>query len=220
MFFNINSRNEGFKENGIVDSLKSINKSIDSTYGLSGKIAPWSVGNINMIFSVTNTKISYTRSIESMGEGLVLFKIKAIDKHFGLNYHYFFEDKKKPPLDLAINPINGAVEYVSFFAQDERLTSKTKNINLCIFETQIFFDISNFTEECSTVSRFNEFELQKDELGNIWVLQKHLMNDMKAYKITEKDFLLFDFQNEFAGILLKNISAFEYKELQTSKCIE
>ena len=76
-----------------------------------------------MIFSVTNTKISYTRSIESMGEGLVLFKIKAIDKHFGLNYHYFFEDKKKPPLDLAINPINGAVEYVSFFAQDERLTS-------------------------------------------------------------------------------------------------
>ena len=220
MFFDINSRNEGFKENGIVDSLKSINKSIDSTYGLSGKIAPWSVGNINMIFSVTNTKISYTRSIESMGEGLVLFKIKAIDKHFGLNYHYFFEDKKKPPLDLAINPINGAVEYVSFFAQDERLTSKTKNINLCIFETQIFFDISNFTEECSTVSRFNEFELQKDELGNIWVLQKHLMNDMKAYKITEKDFLLFDFQNEFAGILLKNISAFEYKELQTSKCIE
>ena len=220
MFFNINSRNEGFKENGIVDSLKSINKSIDSTYGLSGKIAPWSVGNINMIFSVTNTKISYTRSIESMGEGLVLFKIKAIDKHFGLNYHYFFEDKKKPPLDLAINPINGAVEYVSFFAQDERLTSKTKNINLCIFETQIFFDTSNFTEECSTVSRFNEFELQKDELGNIWVLQKHLINDMKAYKITEKDFLLFDFQNEFAGILLKNISAFEYKELQTSKCIE
>ena len=173
-----------------------------------------------MIFSVTNTKISYTRSIESMGEGLVLFKIKAIDKHFGLNYHYFFEDKKKPPLDLAINPINGAVEYVSFFAQDERLTSKTKNINLCIFETQIFFDTSNVTEECSTVSRFNEFELQKDELGNIWVLQKHLMNDMKAYKITEKDFLLFDFQNEFAGILLKNISAFEYKELQTSKCIE
>ena len=173
-----------------------------------------------MIFSVTNTKISYTRSIESMGEGLVLFKIKAIDKHFGLNYHYFFEDKKKPPLDLAINPINGAVEYVSFFAQDERLTSKTKNINLCIFEIQIFFDTSNFTEACSTVSRFNEFELQKDELGNIWVLQKHLMNDMKAYKITEKDFLLFDFQNEFAGILLKNISAFEYKELQTSKCIE
>lgn len=220
MFFDINSRNEGFKENGIVDGLKSINKSIDSTYGFSGKIAPWSVGNINMIFSVTNTKISYTRSIESMGEGLVLFKIKAIDKHFGLNYHYFFEDKKKPPLDLAINPINGAVEYVSFFAQDERLTSKTKNINLCIFETQIFFDTSNFTEECSTVSRFNEFELQKDELGNIWVLQKHLMNDMKAYKITEKDFLLFDFQNEFAGILLKNISAFEYKELQTSKCIE
>lgn len=48
MFFDINSRNEGFKENGIVDGLKSINKSIDSTYGFSGKIAPWSVGNINM----------------------------------------------------------------------------------------------------------------------------------------------------------------------------
>ena len=41
-------RFEVFKENGIVDGLKSINKSIDSTYGFSGKIAPWSVGNINM----------------------------------------------------------------------------------------------------------------------------------------------------------------------------
>lgn len=41
-------RFEVFKENGIVDGLKSINKSIDSIYGFSGKVAPWLVGNINM----------------------------------------------------------------------------------------------------------------------------------------------------------------------------
>lgn len=52
---------------------------------------------------VFNNK-KYVRKIESMGEGLVLFEISVVDKRVGQNYHLFFEDKRKPPLDIAINP--------------------------------------------------------------------------------------------------------------------
>ena len=67
---------------------------------------------------VFNNK-KYVRKIESMGEGLVLFEISVVDKRVGQNYHLFFEDKRKPPLDIAINPDDGMIEYISYFAQDE-----------------------------------------------------------------------------------------------------
>ena len=31
----------------------------------------------------------------------------------------FYEDKRKPPLDIAINPEDGMIEYISYFVQDE-----------------------------------------------------------------------------------------------------
>ena len=62
---------------------------------------------------VFNNK-KYVRKIESMGEGLVLFEISVVDKRVGQNYHLFFEDKRKPPLDIAINPDDGMIEYISF----------------------------------------------------------------------------------------------------------
>lgn len=41
-------RYEVFGTNGIVEGLKSINKPIDSSFGYSGKISPWKIGNLNM----------------------------------------------------------------------------------------------------------------------------------------------------------------------------
>ena len=73
MFFDINSRNEGFKENGIVDGLKSINKSIDSTYGFSGKIAPWSVANINMEGGAGQLNTAFSWQL-MLGSGIVTNK--------------------------------------------------------------------------------------------------------------------------------------------------
>ena len=71
---------------------------------------------------VFNNK-KYVRKIESMGEGLVLFEISVVDKRVGQNYHLFFEDKRKPPLDIAINPDDGMIEYISYFAQDEMINN-------------------------------------------------------------------------------------------------
>ena len=53
-------RFEVFKENGIVDGLKNINKSIDSIYGFSGKVAPWVVGNINMEGGASQLNTAFT----------------------------------------------------------------------------------------------------------------------------------------------------------------
>lgn len=41
-------RFEIFGKDGVIDGLKSINKSIDSTYGYAGNIAPWNIGDIQM----------------------------------------------------------------------------------------------------------------------------------------------------------------------------
>ena len=59
----------------------------------------------------------YDRKIEGMGKGLVLFEISAVDKRVGQNYHLFYENKRKPPLDIAINPEDGTIEYISYFIE-------------------------------------------------------------------------------------------------------
>ena len=62
---------------------------------------------------VFNNK-KYIRKIEGMGEGLVLFEISVVDKRIGQNYHLFYEDKRKPPLDIAINPEDGMIPFHNF----------------------------------------------------------------------------------------------------------
>ena len=65
---------------------------------------------------VFNNK-KYIRKIEGMGEGLILFEISVVDKRIGQNYHLFYEDKRKPPLDIAINP---AIWRISILMQKQR----------------------------------------------------------------------------------------------------
>lgn len=171
-----------------------------------------------MNFNMLNTKKTYVRTIESMGIGLALFKISLINRQAGFNYHYFFEDKKKPPFDLSLNPDTGTIEYISFFAQDEKLTSKATNV--LHNESQICFDISEFDEANSSLSKFCEFQLQKDSLSNIWLLRTNYAEEnVNAYNLNERNFLLFDSENKFAGILLKDLTAVEYNELQVSDCL-
>ncbi len=46
----------------------------------------------------------YERIIESMGESLVLFTIRMAAKRSTYHNHMFFENGKKPPLDIALHP--------------------------------------------------------------------------------------------------------------------
>ena len=66
----------------------------------------------------------YIRKIEGMSKGLLLFKVGAEIKQSGQNFHLLYEDKRKPPLDIAINPNNGTIEYITYFIQDEKILSE------------------------------------------------------------------------------------------------
>ena len=56
-------RYEVFGTNGIVDGRQSINNPIDPLYGFSGKIAPWSVGNINMEGGAGQLNTGFSREL-------------------------------------------------------------------------------------------------------------------------------------------------------------
>ena len=73
------NRFEVFGKDGIVDGLNSINKSIEPTYGYSGKIASWSIGNLKMESGAgqLNTVFSWKTLINTQiitGESTVFVK--------------------------------------------------------------------------------------------------------------------------------------------------
>ena len=166
----------------------------------------------------TDFKISYSRNIESMGKGLVLFKVKADKKAIGQNYHYFYEDKKKPPLDIAINPKNNLIEYVSFFVQDEKIKQTSVNLNITLINKNIEFygfDMSlNYPEERC----MKNFKLNFDK-GNIYLLSSEELDDLIGYEVTHNNYILFDKNNVFYGLLFTNISDAEINEMKQSEVL-
>lgn len=165
-----------------------------------------------------DSKINYTRYIESMGKGLVLFKIKADKKAIGQNYHYFYEDKKKPPLDIAINPKNNLIEYVSFFAQDEKIEQTSLNLNITFINKNIEFygfDMNaNYPEE----RHIKNFKLNFDK-GNLYLLNSEKLADLIGYEINYNNYILFDKDNHFYGLLFSNICDSEINEMKQSEVL-
>lgn len=160
-------------------------------------------------------KINYRRYIEGMGKGLVLFKVKADKKAIGQNYHYFYEDKKKPPLDIAINPKNKMIEYVSFFAQDEKIQQMSLDLNITFVNKNIEFNCLNMDEKHPEEKSMKNFMLNFNN-NNLYVLDSEVLVDLIGYKINSNNYILFDKDNVFRGLLFSNISEDEIKEMRQS----
>lgn len=163
-------------------------------------------------------KIDYSRYIEGMGKGLVLFKVKADKKAIGQNYHYFYEDKKKPPLDIAINPKNKMIEYVSFFAQDEKIQQMSLDLNITFVNKNIEFNCLNMDEKHPEEKFMKNFMLNFNN-NNLYVLDSEGLVDLIAYEINSNNYILFDQDNVFRGLLFSNISEDEIKEMRQSLVI-
>ncbi len=166
----------------------------------------------------TDLNISYSRHIESMGKGLVLFKVKADKKAIGQNYHYFYEDKKKPPLDIAINPESNLIEYVSFFAQDEKIEQTSVNLNITLMNKNIEFygfnmDLNYPEERCMKNFTLNFYK------GNLYLLSSKEFCDLIGYEVNHDNYILFDKNNAFYGMLFSNISDAEISEMKQSEVI-
>ncbi|WP_252251033.1 hypothetical protein [Clostridium sp. ZBS13] len=168
-----------------------------------------------MRIKTTDFKFDYTRYIESMGKGLVLFKVKVNKKAIGQNYHYFYEDKKKPPLDIAVNPKNKMIEYVSFFAQDEKIGQMSLNLNITFVTKNITFDCFNIDANPPEEKIMKNFILNFND-NNLYLLDSEASQELIGYEINIDNHILFDQDNTFCGILLSNISDEEIKEMRQS----
>lgn len=166
---------------------------------------------------VFNNK-KYVRKIESMGEGLVLFEISVVDKRVGQNYHLFFEDKRKPPLDIAINPDDGMIEYISYFAQDEMINNISDIPEIINEDMGISICNKDFNEDNMNVTVDGRFKFLK--LENTILILKNDIEELvlNAYRINDLNNLLF-LGDDFVGIEFKNLNQEEILEIHNSKCL-
>lgn len=153
-----------------------------------------------------------------MGMGLVLFKISTIDRHVGQNYHLFFENNYKPPLDVAVNPEDGLIEYISYFIQDEKIDNmdivpKIKNENIDIEFLKDMFINDNMNITIKAKFKFWKFQ------NSIFILKENICEfEFDAYLVDELNCMLF-LEDEFVGIQFKELTIEEFKEIQNSKCL-
>ena len=166
---------------------------------------------------VFNNK-KYVRKIESMGEGLVLFEISVVDKRVGQNYHLFFEDKRKPPLDIAINPDDGMIEYISYFAQDEMINNISDIPEIINEDMGISICNKDFNEDNMNVTVDGRFKFWK--LENTILILKNDIEELvlNAYRINDLNNLLL-LGDDFVGIEFKNLNQEEILEIHNSKCL-
>lgn len=133
---------------------------------------------------VFNNK-KYIRKIEGMGEGLVLFEISVVDKRIGQNYHLFYEDKRKPPLDIAINPEDGMIEYISYFVQDEIINNISDTPVIIDEGMGISIYNQDFDENNMNVTVDGKFKFWKSE-NAILVLKDDIEERvLNAYRIND-----------------------------------
>lgn len=170
-----------------------------------------------MDISIKKNATDYTRSIESMGKGLVLFKVCVKQRILRQNFHYYYEDKRKPPLDLAINPKTRLVEYISFFAQDEVLINKEITNEIIYIQNSIVFSCNEFTENNPEKTEGKEFQLNYHD-NNIYSIDKNYCGKLIALDIDKMNCIIFDEEYNFMGCILKKITDNEYLEIVKSDC--
>ena len=166
---------------------------------------------------VFNSK-NYIRKIECMGEGLVLFEISVVDRRIRQNYHLFYEDKRKPPLDIAINPEDGMIEYISYFVQDEIINNISDTPVIIDEGMGISICNQDFNENNMYVTVDGKFKFWKS--GNAILILKDDIEErvLNAYRINDLNNLLF-LGDDFVGIEFKNLNQEEMIEIKNSKCL-
>lgn len=171
-----------------------------------------------MIIETIFNHRNYVRKIEGMGKGLVLFKVEVVDKKIGQNYHLFYADNLKPPMDIAINPCDGTIEYVSYFAQDEVIERKSIELQTITNGVGIRITHKDFNENNVHITEKSKFLFSMSR-NDLWILKKDIDSTiLKEYSLDESNGLLF-FNNEFFGMVLRNLSEEEIQEIVNSKCL-
>lgn len=159
--------------------------------------------------------MKYIRTIESMGENIVLVKIKTNMLSYGLKYHILLENKLKPPMDIQFEE-NGNLYCVKYIIQDEFIeVSNRFNINEYI---KLPFRLPEVVDESNYIhTEYVQFKNWIDS-NSIWIVKTGTdINCLNCLKIDENNMLLF-VESSIVGIVFKNINNEEMKLLENLKC--
>ena len=171
---------------------------------------------IQFVSKETNKK--YKREVEGMGKGLVLLHLENINKNNGYNFHLFYRNGKKPPLDIGICPKDNNIEYISFFIQDETVAT-TKNTPEIFYEKN---GLKIFSKKFSLDNLSVNFEKDFDILfcdDSLIIVEKNITQKLIAYFISENEYILINENKEVSGFIFKSISQQELAILKASKVI-
>lgn len=163
-------------------------------------------------------KIEYIRNVEEMGNLFVFFEVQNKNRNFGAHNHFFCSAEAETPLDLAIFPSNSQIEYISFFVRDEiLLNTEIKNKIIYTNDSILITDERfNFDDRYIDVKmEFNQYMQDRD----IYVIDKTAKVDLIGYRIDDDNYILFDNDNNFSGVVFKNLTDDELKELKKSTII-
>jgi len=163
--------------------------------------------------------MEYERNIESMGNGLVMFDISLKIKSNRYNYHIFYENGRKPPFDIAINPITNIIEYVNFFLQDEKIITDKIINNIVFIENNIKIISSDFSETNCEICRNKDIDIVI-EGDIIAAIDKNETGSLFGYKLNESNYVLLNSEMEISGILLKDITSTELSGLKESAALQ
>lgn len=147
---------------------------------------------------------TFTRSFEEMGKGLVLLKVEAKVKNIGYNYHLFYRNGKKPPLDVAVHPEYLLVEYASFFLQDELIKLGPQILDIEFQKENLRFLFDNLSVDNTHLDFQNDFDalLMEDYLV---ILEKGFNKKIFAYFLDVDNYILMDEGDNIIGLCFKNI---------------
>lgn len=162
--------------------------------------------------------MKYDRQIEGMGTGLVFFKISTNNKFSGAKYHLFYENGWKPPVDVAINVESSQIEYISFFAQDEKIIEEKIRNEIILLDNTIKIKDSDFSEINYEKSIQKEFNITKVN-NEIILLSKTIQGKILAYQLDERNYILCNQNNDIVGVLMKQILSTEFETLKESNII-
>lgn len=160
----------------------------------------------------------YERKLEDMGEFLVFVEIKKKKYNSQYNYHFFYQNMKKPPLDVAINPNDYTIEYISFFFQNEVIKE------IC-FPIEPIFLKESISILCDVFSIDNMYIWINENFSNfifnrsLMIIKDKIENDVYGYICGKDNYILIS-NNEIVGIYLGNISNAEMEALKNAKVIQ
>jgi hypothetical protein len=164
------------------------------------------------------TSKRYQRDFEGMGEGLVLLKVESEVKNIGYNFHLFYRNGKKPPLDIAINPDNFSIEYVSLFLQDELIKIENSLTEIIYKDENLLISYKDFTIDNTNLNFKKDFDIHLFE-NSLIILDVQVKKEVYGYLLSGTNYILVDENNNIVGLAFKNISKNEMDILKDAKVI-